>query len=340
MIRDPGDPRLPALADYWHREEMRPLASLEFEALGHPVVLEASDECLLEAARISAGRCSRSSARRRPLMIRLAVDNGMPHTSLPTDWAEGLRCAGIGSWLLVNAEGSLNACGDMQSGVATALVSRPLSEAPHLLSRQVIDKFILNTAVRDGLGQLHASCLWREGKALLLAGSTGVGKSTTALGLALGGYGLLSDGMTYIRDRGTGLELLGYPVGESKLRDDVRNWFPELVGRGESVRVREEAKTVFDLRRVPEVHVIEDAVRPDEIVVCIVKRGNEREPSSLPITADDALPALWAEAAFVDERPVLKRHLEAIGSLLERSRCYELRIAGGTERLSDVVGAL
>ena len=58
------------------------------------------------------------------------------------------------------------------------------------------------------------------------------------------------------------------------------------------------------------------------------------------MTAEVALPAAWAEAAFADERPVLEQILSAVGRLLTRSRCYELHLSGGLDGLLDLADSL
>ena len=45
---------------------------------------------------------------------------------------------------------------------------------------------------------LHAGCIVRDGRAVLLAAASGVGKSTVTLALAMRGWSLLSDDWTFV----------------------------------------------------------------------------------------------------------------------------------------------
>ena len=63
---------------------------------------------------------------------------------------------------------------------------------------------ILSAAI--GVAPIHAGCLVRDGRGVLLTGNSGAGKSTLAIALARRGYALLSDEWTYLS--GEGRELL------------------------------------------------------------------------------------------------------------------------------------
>jgi hypothetical protein len=80
-----------------------------------------------------------------------------------------------------------------------------------------------------GLVPLHCACLDRDGNALLLAGMSGTGKSTLAVSLSRYGFGVVSDGWTYLAKDGDKLTAYGIsaPV---KLLPDAIDHFPELRG--------------------------------------------------------------------------------------------------------------
>lgn len=74
---------------------------------------------------------------------------------------------------------------------------------------------------------VHAACLAKSGSGILLAGRSGVGKSTLAVTLARRGYGFLADDWTYLAKghRGVGAWSVPVPV---KLLPDATRYFPEL----------------------------------------------------------------------------------------------------------------
>jgi hypothetical protein len=74
---------------------------------------------------------------------------------------------------------------------------------------------------------LHTGCVVRNGKAVLLAAASGVGKSTLSLALAMRGWSLLSDEWTFVSGIPTELRAWGMQTSVKLLPDAVR-YFPEL----------------------------------------------------------------------------------------------------------------
>jgi hypothetical protein len=84
---------------------------------------------------------------------------------------------------------------------------------------------ILGPAI--GVLPLHAACLEVGGNGMLIAGASGMGKSTLAVALAQAGLNYVSDDWTYIGNDRYGL--LAHGVGASaKLLPDAIHHFPEL----------------------------------------------------------------------------------------------------------------
>lgn len=74
---------------------------------------------------------------------------------------------------------------------------------------------------------VHAACLAKSGSGILLAGRSGVGKSTLAVTLARRGYRYLADDWTYLAQRQTGVGAWSIPA-PVKLLPDATGYFPEL----------------------------------------------------------------------------------------------------------------
>jgi hypothetical protein len=90
---------------------------------------------------------------------------------------------------------------------------------------------ILSAAI--GVAPIHAGCLARDGRGVLLTGNSGAGKSTLAIALARRGYALLSDEWTYLAGVGQAgasrkVFAWGLPV-PIKLLPDASRFFPELL---------------------------------------------------------------------------------------------------------------
>jgi hypothetical protein len=80
-----------------------------------------------------------------------------------------------------------------------------------------------------GIAPLHCACVVRNGQGLVLAGTSGIGKSTLAVFLSLNNFTYLSDGWTYFTRSGHHVHAWGLPT-HLKLLPDAVQYFPQLSG--------------------------------------------------------------------------------------------------------------
>jgi len=84
-------------------------------------------------------------------------------------------------------------------GSALIVVSPKMLDYPYLTRYEVIEFAVFTLAQRaQGLVPLHAACVGRAGRGLLLMGGSGAGKSTLALHCWLAGFDLLSEDSTFV----------------------------------------------------------------------------------------------------------------------------------------------
>jgi len=116
---------------------------------------------------------------------------------------------------------------DLKARAVSGIVSERLVEDDELFRRNVLAVIAGVLAPSIGLIGLHAGCVVRDGKAVLLAASSGVGKSALTLALALRGWSLLSDDWTFLAGEPTGLSVWGMLTTLKLLPDAVR-YYPSL----------------------------------------------------------------------------------------------------------------
>jgi hypothetical protein len=116
---------------------------------------------------------------------------------------------------------------DLKARAVSGIVSEGLIADAELFRRNVLSVIAGVLAPSIGLIGLHAGCVVRDGKAVLLAASSGVGKSTLTLALALRGWSLLSDDWTFLAGEPTGLSVWGMLTALKLLPDAVR-YYPSL----------------------------------------------------------------------------------------------------------------
>lgn len=329
-------PIIPA-EDFWSRQANTQTEVFEFAPFGLLAKISANQAGALAAAHLSAGRFSRAAqtAAKRAVAIQIVVRPGRAGP-VPADLPEQLVYSGVGKWITLAAGRLGHGFANLETGEAVIILSSTLAAETRLVSRYFIDHYLLNFILTDW-AMLHASCVLAPGgeRLIVMIAPHNTGKSTTALQLLRAGYTFLADGMALLRRHGSGLIVGGYPVGEVKLRDDVLALFPEY--GGQSIRVREHAKTVVNLRQTHPDGLVETLIKPASIQLCFVERHETAQTRVTDLSPEEALPLLAANTVFWTEASGLKHNSQALHVLLRVARLHRLQL--GTE-MTDIVGVI
>jgi hypothetical protein len=123
-----------------------------------------------------------------------------------------------------------------RSGTAVVSVSRPMLRFSYHTRYELIEFAVFTLAARaQGLVSLHAACIGRAGRGLLLMGPTGSGKSTVTLQCVLQGFEILSEDSVFVRP-------------DKMLATGVPNF---LHVRSESLRWLDRPQDAADIRKSP-----------------------------------------------------------------------------------------
>jgi hypothetical protein len=231
---------------------------------------------------------------------------------------------------------------DLDRGTAVAVVTPELAARPDLLNLCLLNTVLTNQFMAGGLAMLHATCLLRGERALLLMAPHNSGKSTTALRLVLGGYPLLSDSQVYLAAVAapTGLRLLGFPVGRVKLRADVLPRFPHLHADMVPEEVRGETKYMLDLRQVEPALVCAQAIVPAAIDVCLLSRSADGRTRLAAAERGAAVEAAVRNSLHYHTEAVWQRNLELIAKLIDGARWHHLEAGSQPDELLAAVARL
>lgn len=333
------------LEDFWGRRVNRPRYRRDFRVFGRPAVLLANAPEPLAALDHSLPLFSAApDSDHPPFVIQIAVRPlPIPPGERVDRAGEHLLYTGAGEWIAIHLGPWGQAFAQPGVGRATAIVAPELAARPDLLSRTLLNTILLNFCLSSGFGMLHASCLWRDDRALLLMAPHNTGKSTTALHLIQAGFALVSDSMIHIVPEGDPTLdplLAGFPVRRIKLRGDMLDAFVSLRPFLTPERVRDETKYVLDLERIDPAYVRTSAIRPARVTLCLLARGTGEETTWGPATGDEVTAAVMANSLFYDAPEVWQKNLAAIDRLLARARSYQLTIGRDAERLLAAVEAL
>jgi hypothetical protein len=306
------------------------LVSVELPVLGLPVCFETNDEQLLEvveeafgAWRIMEGMPGLLSSRR--FRVRFVVREGdegpEPHASLAYE-------VPVRGRVVLQTPGSMGVA-DAAAGHVLAVVTRSLVADRAHFRYGVLEALTLALLTCFDRMPFHAAAIVRGGSALLLAGPTGVGKSTLAYAALRAGFRVLTDDAVYLQ-MDPALGIWGVP-GHLHLPVDAPRHFPELAGATLTLRANGKKKISVDVRAMGgmvERPMIEDAA------LCLLRRG-DGPPAVRAASASEIEATLAARV-----EPGFDLFADAIGPavarLAERGG-WMLRVGGEPTGVMEVV---
>ena len=325
--------------DFWSRQRNAQTFSFDFAPFGVPTEITANDAATLTAAQISARRFSRTvDPAGGAMRLQIVVGEGEARP-LPDDLPDRLQYSGIGDRISLSAGEWGYGFGNLITRQATLFLSASLAANALLVSRYVIDHYLLNFLLTEW-AMLHASCVIdRSGRRLImLIGPHNAGKSTAALRLTRAGYAFLADGMVLLKVRNNRLVVGGYPVGEVKLRDDMLALFPDYANKQE--QAREHTKTIVDLRDAHPDRLAESLFVPPSVVLCFVERGAHKFSDVAPLTPEAALDAVAANTVYWNYPAQLAHNTDTLHYLLRHASLYRLTLGADPIELISTVDGL
>ena len=178
---------------------------------------------------------------------------------------------------------------------------------------------------------LHCACLVRNGQGLVLAGASGVGKSTLSLCLSLNGFDYLSDDCTYFSRSGERLHAWGLPV-PLKLLPDAARYFPQLSA----------ADAVPSLNGELAIHLDPEAIGVRRSRCCeprwlvFIERTDEPVIAFRQITSEEAASRFIPDLETLPSCVSSQRHhqLATINTVVDRE-CWVLRHGISPAALAD-----
>lgn len=335
------------LEDFWGRRHGLPIRA-STELFGRTVTLHAADQCFVEALELAAPAYSSAEAAEAvagpAVVVEAAVTaGGADPGPAPADLT--VSYTGRNHWLAIDAGAFGHASVDLRLGQARIVIHPRLAEQPDLLRARLLDTVLLNLLTASGLGMLHASCLVRQGNAVLVLGDHGTGKTTTSLrAIESGRFQLLTDSMVFVDTSPLGTPRLhGFPVGRMKLRQDVARSFLERTAGPPALapeRVRHETKHVLDLAAWAPHLVHPQAVTPARTCLCLLRRSGEAATSVQPADGDQVAAAVVANSLFYDEAPGWRDNLDQLCRLLNDMTCVHLSAGTDADQLVDALQQL
>lgn len=190
---------------------------------------------------------------------------------------------------------------------------------------------------RRGLFTLHAFAAARGGRAAVLVGDIGAGKTTTGLSLLCGGYKLCANDSPLLRfDDSGGVRVCAYPGLISAYPDSI-SWFPPLAPvLAAAERLDGSAKLSFAADQLwPDAWQME--AEPGALLFPQVTPG--LSASTLrPLARFAALQRLVGQSVENWDADFIPPHLQALRILANAVPAFELLLAPDVDRLPALIG--
>jgi len=191
----------------------------DFHPLGFPLHLATNSEAVVQAA-ACAWRAFPPAFPSTPIELRVIVEPGDDPPAPPLFRAQ--------RHLIVIAAGANFAVCDHTRGFAFCRLNAACAADRDFTRYFFLEAMALFTLTQLHVTPVHAACIARGNRALMLCGETGAGKSTLAYACARRGWTYISDNESWLL-RSDGRTILGHPM-RIRLRDTAAGIFPELAG--------------------------------------------------------------------------------------------------------------
>jgi hypothetical protein len=215
-----------------------------FYPLGYPVEIVTNDAAVLKGANDSFGhvRSSRTSA---ILQIRIGISHGGGPDCPPEPTRRGYNhlyslVADVNNQALLDLSTCTNFTWLTQAAVNNGIYLR------YNFLEKVVYLLLGASVVTD----LHAACVSKNGKGILLCGDSGAGKSTLAYACARAGWTYTSDDTCYLINDSDPPRVIGHSH-RARFRPSAKSLFPELEQRALTPRLEGKPSIEVPISELP-----------------------------------------------------------------------------------------
>lgn len=207
---------------------------------------------------------------------------------------------------------------------------------PAELHDDVLGSLLLFTLVEllktRNVYMIHAATLVRDGRAIVIPGTRGKGKTTSCLALATNGYQFLSDDVTFFRENNGDIELLSFPERVSVTQGTIE-LIPVLKERRDALRdgFLKQHFVIDDI--LPGIRT--ECATPGLILFPELTGSKRSELETIP--ASRALESILPQGLSVLDRESAREQFRLLSLLVQRSTCHRLHFGSDIHALPDLV---
>jgi hypothetical protein len=270
--------------------------------LGFTVNVITNSEEVLRAAEESWGLHERAFAG-APLELRIVVQDGAGSPPDPV-------FRGQGRWIAIVGDAANFAVCDCDALTGSCFAGAEAAARRGSFRWHYLEAMAYVLLTQRHVVPLHAACVARAGRGVLLCGGSGAGKSTLAFGCARAGWTYVSDDATMLLQGAEDPVAIGKPQ-QARFREDAPALFPELSRYEPQFRPNGKPSLEAPMSDFPG---IETAARCRIERIVFIERQARGTGRVRPVAADTVMERLLAELAAYREE-VRARHERSIATL-------------------------
>ena len=277
-----------------------------FHPMGLSVQISTNSPAILDATRESWGALGKMFAY-PPVRVRIGVVPGGSAESLP---APVYRSQQHLISIIADAENFM-IC-DMRRGFAYGFVTQAVVDNNAYIRGHIIEPSANLLLVASFLTPLHAACLNRHGRGVLLCGDSTAGKSTLAYACARAGWKFLSDDFCCLIRGRDGRVVIGNSA-RMRFRAPTLDLFPELKMQRLIPRLNGGPAVEVDTVCMPGIETMSHC-SVDHIV--FLNRSKSHLPTFYRLSKEHAKSAFESVISYGEEQ-VRKEQKESLGELFD-----------------------
>ena len=305
----------------------------DFNPIGTPIRVESNHEAVIQVAQENFGRYGEPTPGESPkFLLRVCVDP--VHRAGPPWPKPSFRSL---NHLFHIACGDSNfAVADLNTRVCIGFVTQEMVGDSSFFRSTFLDCLFYVLAVHHDYTPVHCAGVVSGGRAVLICGVSGAGKTTLAYACARSGLQVLSDDVVHLRidPASNGLRLWGKPWF-LRLAPEAAELFPELGCLQPQLRSDHEWYLEIDVEnQFPGSTVV--SCEPEALVFLHLHQIAETQLQ--PLSVDSALEHLMKDI-YISETSVLERHRQTLARLLQ-TKAYTLSYSGDPMKAVEVIRSI
>jgi len=265
-----------------------------FYPMGFPVEIETQAPDIIAAAEQAWSRYSRVSDG-KPVRIRVTVSDERKSA------AETPRVEFAGPWMSILRSSADYARANLSSGAAEIRVTRDVASDSAYFNYHFLKPLAYLLLAPWHFAFVHASCVARNGRAMMLCGDALAGKTCLAFACAQRGWTFLSGDATHLLHDSPDFSVAGRPFS-IRFRESAKTLFPELATWTAVMRPNGKASIEIETDRLG----LKTALRAPGSHLVFLERNTAGIAQIASMTTDEALRRL-DHAVFFGDAAVRQR---------------------------------